>query len=46
MDLGIVNIDLFEAHVHYKRSMNRDSEFVDYSGKLLTSFPSVEISLK
>lgn len=44
--LGIVNLDLFEAHVLYKWSVNGDSEFIDYSGKLLMSFPSIEVSVK
>lgn len=46
MDLGIVNLDLFGAHILYKWSVNRVSGFIDYSGKLLMSFPSIEVSVK
>lgn len=46
MNLRIVNLDLFEAHILYKWSVNRDSGFIDYSRKLLMSFPSIEVSVK
>lgn len=38
MDLGIVNIDLFEAHVHYKRSMKETLSLVIILGNDLRPF--------